>query len=522
MHQCLLINEIAISIAQSFDKSRDADADLLHLALTCHAMYEPAMDALWAYAPGVLSKLLLCLPMDSEIYEASSVFPQYPLDGPVILEMLRNLMPADWARLKHHAHRVRHIDLGVSVWERNKASFSVPYKTLHEVKQSVPGPGPLLPNLRSINVQPDSEACIPLVLHSGITHMTLFDNYLGHTNVEEILAQLQACAAKLEFLVLRNSVFDGMQTAGEINAQTALLSRCSQLRHLRTTVSLTQASFICLASLTTLHVLRVAAPVLLDSHLTSLTPRSLSFPELVELQLQGRIEDVARLLSACRLPQLHFLDLELNMSAEEMAMSLSPDSGSSVHSVERLTTALAGFSAVGMLCIELHTQPGREDVPGEALLPLAALHDLRIVHLRKFPVRFTPEVVAALARAWPRLKDLSLNEHADYGAASTGICIEDLRPFAEHCPVLRKLVLPVAPSPATAHSPSRGASTAPPAPHGLEHLDLRHSQIESEEECRRIAQFLVAVFPGVRLQTRDDNREMVGMVEKFIREAAET
>lgn len=71
---------IVISIVQSFGKS--CDADLLHLARTCRAMYEPAMDALWSYVPGALIKLLMCLPL--RIYNATLNHHDQILDERVI------------------------------------------------------------------------------------------------------------------------------------------------------------------------------------------------------------------------------------------------------------------------------------------------------------------------------------------------------------------------------------------------------------------------------------------------------
>ncbi|GJE95029.1 hypothetical protein PsYK624_112080 [Phanerochaete sordida] len=81
-------------------------------------------------------------------------------------------------------------------------------------------------------------------------------------------------------------------------------------------------------------------------------------------------------------------------------------------------------------------------------------------------------------------------------------------------------MLSVQPTPPTSQSIRSDTDADLPVCHRLEHLALRHSQVESEEECRRIARFLVAVVPGVRLATWDDSRDMVGMVEEFMEETA--
>lgn len=89
------------------------------------------------------------------------------------------------------------------------------------------------------------------------------------------------------------------------------------------------------------------------------------------------------------------------------------------------------------------------------------------------------------------------------GNPSTGICIEDLYPFSEHCPALGYVMLPVAPIPPAAPAFCAGEGSDVPVRHNLRYLDVGHSHLQGKacEECKRIAQFLSAVFPVVRFKT---------------------
>ena len=63
MHRCLCIHEVLLNIISFCKEGDDAkDIDLLNLALTCRAFYEPAMDALWYTLAVGIGPLLLLLP----------------------------------------------------------------------------------------------------------------------------------------------------------------------------------------------------------------------------------------------------------------------------------------------------------------------------------------------------------------------------------------------------------------------------------------------------------------------------
>lgn len=56
MYRCLHVDEIVRAIA-----SHGEAKDLVAMARTCHAFYEPAADEIWRSLPG-LTPLLQCLP----------------------------------------------------------------------------------------------------------------------------------------------------------------------------------------------------------------------------------------------------------------------------------------------------------------------------------------------------------------------------------------------------------------------------------------------------------------------------
>lgn len=87
MHPCLQIDEVVRNVvSQLGGHTSGAPQDLLALALTCKAFYEPAMDELWGTAAN-LRDLIGCLPEDARRVIRRRVFTSdgQPIDVDVMV-----------------------------------------------------------------------------------------------------------------------------------------------------------------------------------------------------------------------------------------------------------------------------------------------------------------------------------------------------------------------------------------------------------------------------------------------------
>lgn len=75
MHRCLQIVEIAEHIARCLPSGPYAEnQSLVNMGLACRALYDPAMNALWATLENLLP-LLYCLPDNAVQYKENDESP---------------------------------------------------------------------------------------------------------------------------------------------------------------------------------------------------------------------------------------------------------------------------------------------------------------------------------------------------------------------------------------------------------------------------------------------------------------
>ncbi|KAJ6584072.1 hypothetical protein DFH09DRAFT_1359986 [Mycena vulgaris] len=138
MHQCLLIAEI-FSIITDFSSARGRKTEVYRLALTCKALSEPALDAVWREIDG-LRNLVCLLPVDlwhSDGDLATSVSPS---------RMTRETVQSDWTRFIVHARRVTTLTLAPG---SSKLPWNEPSDVRH-IHQQCPEPY-MLPNLVTLD-----------------------------------------------------------------------------------------------------------------------------------------------------------------------------------------------------------------------------------------------------------------------------------------------------------------------------------------------------------------------------------
>ncbi|KAJ7451664.1 hypothetical protein FB451DRAFT_1101142 [Mycena latifolia] len=100
MHRCLLIAEI-LALIIDFSTCYSQKAEAYHLALTCKAFSESALDALWRETYGLM-QLIRLLPAD--LWHSAEDLPK-----PESSCMVRETVESDWTRFLIHARRVREL-----------------------------------------------------------------------------------------------------------------------------------------------------------------------------------------------------------------------------------------------------------------------------------------------------------------------------------------------------------------------------------------------------------------------------
>ncbi|KAH7930960.1 hypothetical protein BV22DRAFT_19209 [Leucogyrophana mollusca] len=147
MHQCLLIQEILISIFRHVIGPLNVELalddfvglwdrkSLAALARTCCAFRDPALDLLWARLH-TFNPLIQCLPGVWELHSP-------PNSGPII-KLRRPILAADWRIFHKYARRVRALGGGYV----NKGSSRIDTSVMHALCSYPSLSTPILPNLR--------------------------------------------------------------------------------------------------------------------------------------------------------------------------------------------------------------------------------------------------------------------------------------------------------------------------------------------------------------------------------------
>ena len=94
MHRCLCVQEMLLHII-SFCQRDDISeyTDLLNIALTCRAFYEPAMDALWYTLLMGIGPLLLLLPTNVSIRNRENGRDYFLVEPPAPSSRMQSLIP---------------------------------------------------------------------------------------------------------------------------------------------------------------------------------------------------------------------------------------------------------------------------------------------------------------------------------------------------------------------------------------------------------------------------------------------
>lgn len=274
----------------------------------------------------------------------------------------------------------------------------------------------------------------------------------------------------------------------------------------------------------------------LDTTLHSSPP----FPSLQSLHVRGRnTTQLASWISCLRSPAL----TELHVFAEKR---------SPIEAAQGLLDAISRLRGLTVLRIQFANERylATDDVFTPLFQKLSSLEEFTVGGLAFNP---TSAFLVAVVSAWPRLRNLEL-QHTSYSKpTSHRIPLRDLLIFAQHCPSIKRIAIPLSPymyTNPTRHEDgvvvtthaipplARSSSTLAPAvtvPGSATLMRLPPSKLQvlqipygfEPEDYQDIAEFLANVFPAAELTFRcplkmrgvlgDCVRTITGLKEKYLR-----
>ena len=382
----------------------------------------------------------------------------------------------------------------------------------------------LLPNLRRFHA--DYIKLHPF--YHLFIQPTLVKLDLENCTVESIQPFIQCahlCASSLKVLNLEEVYYDLWEAPPPPDIPLGVSRAICSLTAL-TDVSVGDLRPEALAHLATLPRLKYLSFKMLDAvHVGHPLPAA-SFQSLGQVRIYTRLEDVspvAAFLRASTFPQLR-----------SMSLSWDPSVGRDVRNPSARSLALL-FDALGdhlglrsvSISPELVDYAAPEStVHIQHIHGLLRLRDLAELDMSKIPCALTPGDLTDCARACPKMRTLHLGDRVR--RMLPRVEVQDLLPFAAHCPALRTLGLCMI-------IPAKSLGSAIRPPFGwqyrsqLESLDVGGTSVAFSPD---VVCFLARVFPRARLHSSDYNTNltlqqiggmrdaMVKMLEENVAQAA--
>ncbi|KAG2144194.1 uncharacterized protein EDB93DRAFT_550535 [Suillus bovinus] len=431
MHACLLIPEMLKAIFAELTQVTESGVQpsfttLYHLALTCRAFRELALDALWAHIQ-TPDMLVMWLPQD-----ARSQAVKFTVRGRTMLDicgfsmrLLRPLVDDDWVTFQKYACRVRSLtferyddwkarklhDSAVLALLNSPASPSSPFSLLRELywndQRDV-----LLPCLRRCI----SNSLTRLVIHSELWPSAMVDLVAGLGKACPLIKEFSCSMPPASACTMLSDIvmcWDNLEIleTGAVNAQT--------LQHL--------------ASLKKLRELKMLVP---EGHSLDLDPTS-TFSVMFSLDKFS--------ITAARIELLLAFLGPLKISAK--CVNLRIDAASNAGDLNHLLSSLTEHfqpNVLKSLGVWVD-RPGHFDDHSLFELPISALQKIRAftgltnLDLSSVHVTITDDEVLDLISAWPQMECLYLATSWDWGVTFLGVTFSGLAGILERCPNLRSL-----------------------------------------------------------------------------------
>ncbi|KAJ7699335.1 hypothetical protein B0H17DRAFT_1177129, partial [Mycena rosella] len=474
MHRALDILELVEMICDHLQSEPKRLPDLNAFARTCKFFLFPALDLMWE-KQYVLINLVKCMPSDlwAETAEGEhSVF-----------NLLRPITPADWERPLIYASRIKHF---VLMFPHNMLSAYV-FETL---SLCIPREQ-LFPNLETIAWAPRTQQLYPYIrLFLGPKIHGVVFHYPNSISALSLLPALSLKYPALKLAKLRADIPDDDDPQLLLDDDELKLRSISTfVRGLTEIISLDldiidQGAFEHLGRLTTLRFLNIGELHRLEP--SNSLPR-LSFPALATLHFRDtRLELASAYIGMLSESKLAMLDVAIT------APATTP---TTTHFYATLTINCPhpDLQILEVQNTEWYSQgiadPAHYVVPSASLRLLCCFPNLVVLRLQS-PAGFDLDdaTVWALARAWPRLRILSLTADTDAEHHPSRVSLDALCAFAQHCPALAHLSITLD---AVAVPPVEAASDRP-IQTCLVMLNVAASPISTPSH---VAAFISKLFP---------------------------
>ncbi|KAF7373545.1 F-box domain-containing protein [Mycena sanguinolenta] len=449
MHSALECEDIFQAICSALEAPGRLET-LAALAITCKALSEPALDALWEELRN-FDCLLNLLPRD--------LFVEFAWD------FARPIMPVDWTRPHFYASRVKKLLIS---WESNRISQVM--EILKAIGPFYPSGG-LLPNLRYLGFNDQYEyPC------RDLTSLRI----LLHLQVKEVSLSFSPSIANLSFL-------------------SALPVMCPHLTHVDLSFRGEEYCPEAAAVVSTLvPTLQALESLCFNANLDVGALNLGLLPNLIALSLEGRTELIAG--SFPRLRELTILDIDtvsviqLFRSAADLGLvkldlGLSPATSSPrMAKLVRVLKSVASPTSLKTLTLRppfgyVDTIPA-DRIMADVLRGLSFFCALTNVIIKwSFGPDIDDSTLGLLTESWTQLRNLQLQQIQ----ANTNLTLKSLLALARNCPYLHHLELMVDAS----HVPE----LPPIAPQRtLTHMHVVSSPIQS---ATKVARYISGIFPDV-------------------------
>ncbi|KAJ7461275.1 hypothetical protein B0H11DRAFT_2312698, partial [Mycena galericulata] len=491
MHRCLKIPEVLRMVFAELGSGDRVPSEgrvaLGRLARSCRIFSNPALDELWSSQVS-LAPLLKCVAnvrgdlegQAGNIFDDESDSEWHIFDPPWIerhrYPTLKSGFIAtakDWERVLVYSHRIKRISIR-----------GVPSRVWALIGESLPF-DLLLPNLYHM-AWDDIDANLPpyirFFLGPKLSSIDLTMNS-GHG----CLSVLPLLAAKYPSLAhLRFYMRDYPPTSFDALKQ-ATLSMILGLTAIRNISVELMDSAACqhLAALPTVTSLTMEANDLLFPVVPLALLHGPLFPYLGMLQLKASSIDIC----------INFLNALSDAPLVTLKMTIVEST--TEEKAPALFMALHGHCAHSSLrFLEVHLRIRARNLDGDptfTVLPLLAFTNLRKVSITiPYSSVLDDACISAMAIAWPQIEEILLHQQIFTNAQSeqSAITLPGLLAFAQHCPALHTLRLPVSDEFPLGWTDEACRPTA--TQKTLTSLDVMDSSVDSPF---RVASFLSLVFP---------------------------
>ncbi|KAK7044476.1 hypothetical protein R3P38DRAFT_2878972 [Favolaschia claudopus] len=424
MHQCLRVVEIVSLICEQIE-----EGSLPSFARVCRAFVNPALDVLWSNQNS-LGNILRCMP--EGIWEEV-------LDEPEVTWIMnRPVLPSDWERPLVHARRVRSFNYDGRCIEPG-------YPTSAEFLESLRLCWPwqqLFPNLQTLYFYSRREWTFQYV--RLFLSPRIHDLFLARPQTAAHLSLLPTLAAECPLLRdLEIQYTDrGFDFKGPVSALVTGLHRLESI----SLPCLDNVALAHIARLPGLKSLTLENQPAIGSFPAGTFSNDIIFPALQSLNITGDdVETVIPLLALMTHARLRDLTIDLpeKVPAKRITALHSAIVRSCTNSHASLEQITYGQFSGGLTTVPTDADIASYLVEGAKILSLATFRNLSVVSITTpLGVNLDDTIVADLAQTWPHLSELSLLA-SSYVNHRSRITLQGLLPFAQHCPHLYSLSLPL-------------------------------------------------------------------------------